>query len=296
MSLETLNFSGQANNSKKINTALATAGALTTAVTVPTITQLPVGVLSCESMSKISGNLSKDTVEIVNKGAQKVLDELTDLSKKGVEIIDGAPATKSSEAVTSGITSFGAKIKNSILDLVNPIRGIQNGKNACFAPNINKVVYHKEKMSLAAFHEIGHAHNFNSSKFWKAMQKLRMPAMYIPLAIGAFVACTKNSKPEAGKELTGLQKAKNFIRNHGAGLAFVASLPIIAEEVAASVKGCKWANKVLDKNLAKKVLKTNAFGAISYLAIGVCSALGVHLAKKIKDNAVAKQEAKSVIV
>ena len=153
------------------------------------------------------------------------------------------------------------------------------------------LIYHKKKMAPAAFHEIGHAHNFNNSKIWKCIQKSRKTIFAIPLFLMSFITFTRNTKPEEGKELTGMQKVTNFIRNNGVGLTVGATLPVIAEEVAASVKGCKWANKVLDKNLAKKVLQFNVLGGLSYLAIGACSVLGVHIGKKLKDNAVAKQEA-----
>ena len=287
MGLNSLNFSSCKGQEQRNKLALASVGAFTAGKYLPTFIQLPINGLFLESMSKISRTLPKDTVEIVNKNAQKVLDEVTDLSSKGVKIIDckniGLPTPKAN--------TLCEKISNYISSLLNPLIGTQTGKNACFSFDTNEIIYRKEKMSLAAFHEIGHAHNKFHSKFWRAIQKSRRPLSIIPLAITAFVAFTKNSKPENGQELTVIQKTKNFIRNHAEIFAFASTIPALAEEITASVKGCKWANKLLDKNLAKKVLKSNILGGITYLSIGGITALSVHIAKKIKDNAVAKQEA-----
>ena len=51
----------------------------------------------------------------------------------------------------------------------------------------------------------------------------------------------------------------------------------------ASIRGCKWANSNLPKELAKKVLKTNLGAYTSYLGAALSLALTAFSAVKIKD-------------
>ncbi len=89
------------------------------------------------------------------------------------------------------------------------------------------------------------------------MQKMRMPGMIMASAIALFAAFTKEDKPEDGKELTKAQKVKNAVRKNAGKLAFASMVPMLLEEGMASIKGYKWANSILSKDLAKKVLHTN---------------------------------------
>lgn len=262
-----------------------TGAALGASIIVPSIAQTGSAILACESMGRLSTSLSKDQIDIVNKGVDKIINEATNLGTKGVKVVDARtfdPAGFKTLKETG--TSTVSKLKKYLLNFMDPMLSLKNGKNACFAPP-NKVIYNPQKMSLAAFHELGHAHNHHNSKVWKFIQtKCRKPALIIPFVMAALVSFTKNSKPEEGKELNFFQKTKNFIRNNAACIAAVSTLPMVAEEIVASVKGCKWANKLLDKNLARKVFATNALGAVTYLAIGTCFALGINWAKNIKDS------------
>ena len=74
----------QKKEKKNIKGALiaATAGSLATSASTP------LGMLAIEGLTKYSKTLTKDEIEIANKGAQKVIDEITNLGKKGVKIVD----------------------------------------------------------------------------------------------------------------------------------------------------------------------------------------------------------------
>ena len=60
-------------------------------------------------------------------------------------------------------------------------------------------------------------------------------------------------------------------------------LPMVAEELKASARGNALANKILSPELAKKVVKANRWGALSYIATAGVTALAVCLGSKIRD-------------
>ena len=154
----------------------------------------------------------------------------------------------------------------------------------------NSIILSKEHMPAAGYHEVGHAMNANLSKFGKFLQKSRGVSMYGPLLLGLYCACTKKNQSQNNEELSGGQKAKNFIRDNAPLLGFAATVPMLIEEGMATVKGNKFAKKVLSPDLAKRALKANLFAYISYLAFAVFAALGVKAARDIKDNAIAEKE------
>lgn len=264
------------DNGKPKNNGLATFAGITVGSLVPII-QTPLVKPCIINMSKLSQNITTEELQNVNNAISKVLKD-TGLAEKGVKCID---YTK-----TSPFTFLSKNHK--MLEM------IADGKNACFNPRMNEILVNNKKFSLATFHELGHAFNFNNTKFWKVLQKLRIPGIIIASGLAIFAACTRTSKPKDGEELTKGQKAKNFIRNNAGKLAFLSALPMVAEETMASIRGCKWANKMLNPALAKKVLKVNIMGGITYLATAVTLALGAVAARKVKDVIQAKKDAKAV--
>lgn len=154
----------------------------------------------------------------------------------------------------------------------------------------NSIILSKEYMPAAGYHEVGHAMNANLSKFGKFLQKSRGISMYAPMLLGLYCAFSKNSKPNEGEQLNGRQKTKNFIRKNAPALCLVASVPMLLEEGMATAKGNKFAKKVLSPDVAQRALKSNLFAYASYLAFAVFAALGVKVARDIKDNAIAKKE------
>ena len=288
MELQNVNF-GSSKNERKTANVKESLAAATAAQMVPmvSLTALP----AINKMSKLSTGLAKDEIEIVNKVAEQIVDN-TGLRKKGLEIIDYG----GSSAVASGFSE-------KLMELVNPLIGTANGKNAFFTDkplkamgeiifDKNKVVINKEKLSLAVFHELGHAFNNNLSKGWKIVQKMRMPGIMIASGLALFSAFSKKSKPEEGKELTKFQKVKNSVRDKSGLLAFTALVPMLLEEGMASIRGCKWAKQLLSPELAKKVKSTNLVAYTSYLATVAGLSLAAFAATKIKDKLVAKKEAK----
>lgn len=161
----------------------------------------------------------------------------------------------------------------------------------------NSVLLSKNGLHSAGFHELGHAMNANLSKFGKILQKCSPVSTLVPLLLGVYGACTRKSKSknEDGK-LNGAQRTHNFVRNNAGKLAFLASVPMLLEEAMATVKGQKFANKLLKPELAKKVLKANIWAYTTYLTLGIFGALAAATAVKVKDGAIAKKEAKKAVI
>jgi len=249
----------------------------------------PIGMYAVNKMAKYSKSLSQDQVNIVNSAADNILSNVTNLKEKGVEIIH---MTKEN---AMGITDlFNIRLPECLKNLVDMQHATANGKNAFFLSLTNTVNINRDKLPLAVFHELGHAYNFHNSGFWKAMQKLRGPGMALAGLLALIPIFTKEHKAQDGKELTKGQKFKNKLRNASPILAFASMLPMLGEEAMASIRGCKWAKQLLDKNLFKKVTKGNAIAYCSYLATALGFAAFAFVAKKVKDHFQAKNEAEAL--
>ena len=251
------------------------------AMALPQVGALPINLLLIKGMSKANAGLTKDQVELINNGSEKVLSELTNLKTKGVNIVDASNRGNLS-CLTDSVPQI-KKLPKTIVNMLSPADAAANGANAFFSSLNNSVTYNKEKFSLSAFHEMGYAFNFNNSAFWKTMQQSRMPLMLVASLIATIPAITKEAKAQDGKELTTGQKVKNFIRNSAPVASMVTMLGVAAEEAMATIRGNQWAKQVLDPTLAKKVAKTNAMGFVSYALSAVAIGLGAYVAKKVKD-------------
>lgn len=259
---------------------------------IASVALTPLSLLGMNGMVNFSKKLNQDEVQIVNKAADKIVSEVTNLGEKGVVI-------KDLRTPFINITP----LPDWLMKIINPIFQIPEGKNAAFLDKDvpftefkkNMVLINREKLSLIVFHELGHAFNFNNSSFWKAMQKLRKPCMAVSGLVALFPAFTKNSKAQEGEELTKGQKFKNWMRKYSPALAFGVMAPMLVEEGMASIRGCKWAKSLLNKNLYSKVLKTNVVAYTTYLTAALGMSLTAFVAKKVKDNSQAKLERKAMM-
>lgn len=191
-------------------------------------------------------------------------------------------------------------------DLMNPIAAVKNGRNAFFVTKDgalmsnkgidfvkkNTILMPENKITYAAFHELGHAMNANLSKFGKALQSVRPLAMFLPSAIALYGAFSRKSTPDEDGKLSKGQKVKNAIRNNAGKLAFIATIPMLLEEGMATKKGLKYAKEILKPDLYKKVAKGNTVAFLSYLTVSVFAGLSAWAAVKVKDNMIAKKERK----
>lgn len=261
----------KAKNEKKSH--VGTAAALAAGMGVSTATTpLTLGV---SGLMKKYGQVSEDKVIILKDAAQEIL-EKTGLKDKGVNI------------------QYVDKAKHKLKDLIkNPNAQISAGINAGFAPLQNKIYMPKNDIQFATFHEIGHAHNYNFSKLGKLLQCMRMPGVLIGFGLLLYGAISKESKSKDGKELTKLQKTNNFIRNNAGKLSFTAMVPMLVEELMATLKGKKFASNILDKSMMKHVNKGSAIAYSTYILTAVGVGLASMAAVKIKNHFVNKKEAQN---
>ena len=157
-------------------------------------------------------------------------------------------------------------LKRMFPGLAKSLDTVANGGNAFYTSQGNFAVAPKSKPSLI-LHELGHATNFEKSKFFRGLQKLRILGMYAPMAI-AFL------NDFSGKRKDGKQ---SFIEKYAGMIGFSAFLPTIIEEGAASWRGIQAAKKTLP-NVKLGALKRNYFLAwMTYVLAGV----GVGVASKL---------------
>jgi len=158
-------------------------------------------------------------------------------------------------------------LKSRFPQLANSLDTVANGGNAFYTSQGNFAVAPKTKPSLI-LHELGHATNFEKSSFFKGLQKCRVAGMYAPMAL-AFL-----------NDITGQRRdgKKNFIERNAGLIGFVAFMPTIIEEGAASWRGIQAAKKTLGAGAKLGVLKKNYFLAwMTYLLAGI----GVGIASKL---------------
>lgn len=162
---------------------------------------------------------------------------------------------------------------------------IKEGFNACFSPILNKVMINTEKIGLAGFHEIGHAMNFNNSKFWKSLHMcnaLKVPSILMGLFTS--IALLKRKKVDGEQPQGFFDKAATFIKENIGKLTLLGMVPVVAEEVKATMRGNKLAKEILSPENYKKVVKLNRYGATTYVGLALLMSGGAYLANKIKDS------------
>ena len=150
---------------------------------------------------------------------------------------------------------------------------------------MNTILLPEQKLSLTAFHEIGHAANANLSKIGKLLQKSRAPLMFGVMPIIALIALWKTKKAPEQKPQGAVDKTTTFIKENSGKLTFAAFLPILIEEAMASIKGNKFAkNAGLSTELLSKVVKTNKIGYLTYVGSALLTSYAIHLGTKVKDS------------
>ncbi len=232
--------------------------------------------------------LSADTVELVNKAAQKALGT-SKLKDKGVEIIrvleDGSNKGIVYKILSKGEGLGNATLKTQAERLENTLR---SGANAFFESGSNKVFMPEKKLSLAVFHEMGHGLNYNFSKIGRFLQKMRGVSMVAPLAL-TYAALSapykaKSLTKEEKKQLNPIDRFKMFLKENAGKLCALVYAPVVIEEAMASIKGNKLAMQTLTKELAKKVKINNFWALGTYIAAGIATGLGAMFAVKTKDK------------
>lgn len=255
---------------------------------------------------KLIKSIMKQASEVDTKTAKKgMMDafEKSGLKEKGTEILDVREVAADSEpalankklaealeqAIPKRIRNNKQIFENAIKPLLKALQAqFEAGQNAAFIFKPNKIAINSEKMGIAAFHEMGHALNRHSSKFWHAVQHTRVPAMFAGGA-ASVIALFKRKKLEGEEPKNNIDKATTFIKNNVGTIAALSCAPIVAEELAATYKGEKLAKQVLSPETLKKVKNLNRIGALSYISLVALTGLGAYIGSKVRD-AIAKPE------
>lgn len=240
-----------------------------------------------EEMAKFmqKGMPDIDTFQNVKAAAQKAIRD-TGLGANGLTLktvnVDNIDAVTREIAEAAKGTPFANRISQNFAKM------FKFGVNAVFVPELNNVYIGEKGLYSSVFHELGHALNYNSSKFMKFMQKARILTPYgIPaVGLGLFAAgLLHRVKPESQEQPKSLwEKTKDFIKKHSGKLTLLTFMPMLVEEVAASVKGIKIAKNYFTPEQVSKLVKgyKYAFGSYAQLALGLSAIIG--LANMVADG------------
>ncbi len=238
----------------------------------------------------------KDMNSEGNAVFKNVIDEAfirSDLAEKGVKIIDATAENRGKitsavkKCLPKWVRNMAAKNKQ-LLDGVNSKIGqmtdsVVKGKNAFFVPKANIIAVNKDKMSVAAFHEMGHAMNKHFGGFAKILQKTRAPFMALT-SLALLTALFKRKKADGEKPQGVFDKATTFIKNNCGKIAFLGFLPTILEEGAASIKGAKLAKGLISAEQLKALNKFNGKAWLTYAGTAVATGLGAFVISKVRDS------------
>lgn len=153
------------------------------------------------------------------------------------------------------------------------------GKNAYYAPKTNKIMINTDKISIAGFHEAGHAHNALFGGIGKFLSKLRWPCRAIAGWMGT-IALFSTPKPK--------DEPRNFrdkVKDNCGKIAFVSMLPTVFEEGLASYKGIKMAKQTgLSDSLLKNMKKLYGKALLTYVGHAVATGLAVGCANMVMQK------------
>ena len=250
---------------------------------------MPINMPLMGRMTKISSVSDAD----VYRTALKSMIDTSALKNTGLTLID-LSKDKSVEKELEAILKKGNAFQRFLIKTTNPIYQATKGKNAAYAPLLNNVYVDIEKMGASVFHELGHALNYNTSKFWKTMQLVRTPIQSLLIPALILTAIFKKPKKDGEQPQGFWDKTTTFIKNNVGKLTGAAMLPMFAEEIKATLNGQKYAKKLLSPELYKKVTRSNIYGAVTYGVVLALTAFGAWAGNKIADKIREKAEAKQV--
>lgn len=155
---------------------------------------------------------------------------------------------------------------------------VRCGMNAYYQPKTRQIVINTDKISIAGFHEAGHALNDTKIGVGKLLSKMRWPGRAVAGLMG-YVALFQRTKPkEAPKDMT------DKIKDNCGKIAFACMLPTVFEEGMASYKGVKLARKTgLAKPLIKNMKKLYAKALLTYIGHATATGAAVGATSMLMD-------------
>ncbi len=239
-----------------------------------------------EKMNDIC-QISKDEHCAVDKAIEETL-KISGLIQKGVKIIK---ANKNNTSETTKILTEAINtdipmrympdfVKNLYARMYQEL--LNKGMNAFYSPLHKKVVTPEKRLSLVPFHEMGHAVNHNFKGVFNQLRKTRIiKKLILPISLVGYL---KNKKALGEEPKSKTDKTTTFIKNNAGKLTFIALIPMLIEEAAASIKGNAFARKTLNPKLAQKVAKTNGLAYLTYLGYLILVPASIAIGIKVKDS------------
>lgn len=247
--------------------------------------------LGCRTMMSALKNI--DTAgNVFYKNAIDDVFKKSGLAEKGVQILDATVENKESikDAINKSLPKWIDKLAKKNKDFksgvesafANKINATINGKNAFFLFKANVIAVNKDKFSMVAFHEMGHAMNRHIGVLGKIMQKSRQPFMILT-SLALMTALFKRKKAEGEKPKGWFDKTTTFIKNNCGKLAFLGFAPTLIEEGMASFKAAKLAKDLLRPDKLKLMNKVNGKAWLTYAFNAVGVGLGAMVVAKVRD-------------
>ena len=153
------------------------------------------------------------------------------------------------------------------------------GKNACYIPKTKEVLINTDKISIAGFHELGHAMNNLMSKYGiKYLAKMRGLGYAIAGLMEYFAIFSRTKPKGAPRSFT------DVIEDNCGKIAFISMLPIVAEEYIASKRGIKLAKDVgMKEPFVNNLKKLYRKALLTYGGRAVLGGVAVYASRKIMD-------------
>ena len=155
----------------------------------------------------------------------------------------------------------------------------KSGRNAAYLIPDKKVIINTNKSACLGFHELGHAMNNLMSKYGiKYLTKMRYPG-YVIAGIMEYFAIFSRTKPKEAQ-----RNIMDIIEDNCGKIAFLAMMPMVAEEAIASIRGMKLAEEAgLPKELRQNMKKLLSKALMTYGGKAVLGGLAVYASRKIMD-------------
>ena len=165
----------------------------------------------------------------------------------------------------------------------------KQGTNACFIPSSKEILINTDKISIAGFHELGHALNALKSKYGvKYLAKMRAPGYAIAGLMEYFAIFSRTKPKGAPRNFT------DVIEDNCGKIAFLAMMPVVAEEAIASYRGIELAKKAgIAESLVKNLKRLYTKALATYGARAVLGGIAVFTSRKIMDKFTRPKEIES---
>ena len=174
--------------------------------------------------------------------------------------------------------------KGVTIEKMEESKALQNleyilGRNAAYNKDNKIIKINTNKISIAGFHELGHAMNDITGKGGKFLSKLRWPGRIAAGWLGT-IATFSSPKPK-----TAPKDKFDYIKDNSGKIAFACMIPTVLEEGLASYKGIQIAKKTrLSAPLIKNMKKLYAKALLTYVGHAVGTGLAVGASNMIMQK------------